>query len=209
MRARVIVPQHALSEAKSRLGRVLSTRRRAELSLALLRHVCAALLATADVEGIVIMTPDPAVRAHAARWGVPTRPDPGPEFNRALSEVIRATAARLHAVVVVAADLPLLQPADVAALLAAGDHGRLVLAPSKEGTGTNAVVVPPGLTFHAAYGPGSLSAHRRAARALGPEALEIRRPGLAFDLDTESDLLALDGRGGYGVTPAASRPGWR
>ena len=206
MRARVIVPQHALSAAKSRLCRVLSARERADLSLALLRHVCTVLRAIADVEAIVVMTPDPEVRAQAARWGVPTRPDPRPEFNRALSEAIAETAGRAHAVVVVAADLPLLRPADVAALLAAGARGRLVLAPSKEGTGTNAVVVPPGLRFHAAYGPGSLAAHRRAARALGAEALEVRRPGLAFDLDTESDLLAL---AGYGVAPAALRPGWR
>lgn len=206
MRARVIVPQHALSAAKSRLCRVLSARERADVSLALLRHVCTVLRAIADVEAIVVMTPDPEARAQAARWGVPTRPDPRPEFNRALSEAIAETAGRAHAVVVVAADLPLLRPADVAALLAAGARGRLVLAPSKEGTGTNAVVVPPGLRFHAAYGPGSLAAHRRAARALGTEALEVRRPGLAFDLDTESDLLAL---AGYGVAPAALRPGWR
>jgi 2-phospho-L-lactate/phosphoenolpyruvate guanylyltransferase len=215
VRARAVVPQKALSGAKSRLEGVLSAGARAALSLALLRNVCAALTAVATVESVVVMTPDAATRAQAAAWGIPTLIDPCPGLNAALAKLVR-DAARSCAVLVVAADLPLLRPADVVALLAAGRHGRLVLAPSKEGTGTNAVVVPPGMPFHPAYGAGSLSAHRRGARSLGYEVVEVRRPGLAFDVDTEADLLAVrycDTLASVAPTalsvagpPAASRP---
>ncbi|HEV2438596.1 MAG TPA: 2-phospho-L-lactate guanylyltransferase [bacterium] len=190
MRARAVVPQKALAGAKSRLEGALSADARTALSVALLRTVCAALRAAGGVESIVVMTPDPATRAQAAAWGIAALIDPGPGLNAALAQVVR-DAARSCAVLVVAADLPLLRPDDVASLLAAGRPGRLVLAPSKEGTGTNAVVVPPGMTFHPAYGAGSLSAHRRGARSLGYDVVEIRRPGLAFDVDTEADLRAL------------------
>jgi 2-phospho-L-lactate/phosphoenolpyruvate guanylyltransferase len=190
MNARAIVPQKALSAAKSRLGGALPRAARMELSMILLRRVCGVLRAAPGVEGIAIMTPDPAVAARAAGWGVSAFPDAGPDLNTALQRSIE-TAARCHAVLVVAGDLPFVTPADVAALLAAAAPGRLVVAPSKEGTGTNAVVVPPGLAFQPAYGAGSLAAHRRGARALRYEVIEVRRPGLAFDVDSEIDLRGL------------------
>jgi 2-phospho-L-lactate guanylyltransferase len=207
VRARAIVPQKALSGAKSRLEGVLSAPGRAALSLALLGNVCAALRAVPDVESIVVMTPDSATRAQAAAWGVSALVDPRPGLNAALGQVVR-DGARAYAVLVVAADLPLLKPDDVVALLRAVRRGRLVLAPSKEGTGTNAVAVPPGTVFHPAYGTGSLAAHRRGAQALGLDVVEIRRPGLAFDVDTEADLRAV--RYCETLTSlAAVRCGWR
>jgi 2-phospho-L-lactate/phosphoenolpyruvate guanylyltransferase len=190
VKARAIVPQKALSAAKSRLGGTLSPGARIELSLVLLKHVCGTLRAVADIEHVAVMTPDPAVRARAVAWGVASFPDPGPGLNAALAQTME-TGGRSHAVLVIAGDLPFLAPADVTALLAAARPGRLVVAPSKEGTGTNAVVVLPGMTFRPAYGAGSLAAHRRGGRSLGYEVVEVRRPGLAFDVDNESDLRGL------------------
>lgn len=161
-----------------------------ELSLSLLRHVCDALRAARDIESLAVMTPDSAVRTRVAAWGVAAFPDPCPDLNAALMATLE-TSGRSSAVLIVAGDLPLLSAADVVALLAAAGPERLVIAPSKEDTGTNALVVPPGTTFRPAYGAGSLDAHRRVARALGCEVIEVRRPGLAFDLDNEADLRAL------------------
>lgn len=211
MRARAIVPQKRLLEAKSRLEGALSAADRAALSLAVLSHVCAALKAAPSVERIVVMTPDPAARRQAAAWGIPAIPDRRPGLNDALEQAMRNGGAP-HAVLIVAADLPLLAPEDVEALLRSAGPGRLVLAPSKEGTGTNAVAVPPGMVFHPAYGGGSLWAHRRAARAGGHEVVEVRRPGLAFDLDTQEDLRALrycDVFVPAAAVPDAARFGWR
>lgn len=211
MRTRAIVPQKALSAAKSRLEGMLSARERAALSVALLRNVCAALKAVPSIERVVVMTPDAAAQAAAAAWGIASLADPCPGLNAALAQVVRDAAAS-YTVLIVAADLPLLRPADVAAMLAAAQRGRLVLAPSKEGTGTNAVVVAQGTAFHPAYGAGSLAAHHRGARSLGQDVVEVRRPGLAFDVDTEADLVAVR----YCGTLASAAPvpealwcGWR
>jgi 2-phospho-L-lactate/phosphoenolpyruvate guanylyltransferase len=188
-----IVPQKSLAVAKSRLGTALPTGARATVSLALLNAVCAVLRATPGIETVVVMTPDPEVRAFAATRGVPAVPDPAPGLNEALAGVFRSLSTRSRAILVVSADLPLLQPADVAAMLAEGDGRTLVLAPSKDRLGTNALLLPPAVPVRPAFGHGSLAAHRRRGRALGVRVAEVRRPGLAYDLDTPADLAALGG----------------
>src|SRR5207237_1783662 len=119
---------------------VLSAPARTALSLAFVRTVCATLRAVPDVEETVIMTPDPDVLAQAAAWGVRAILDPHPELNAALAETFLRLAGGSHGILVVAADLPFLRPADVIALLAAGRARSLPLAPSKA-AGTNALVV--------------------------------------------------------------------
>jgi 2-phospho-L-lactate guanylyltransferase len=197
MRAAAIVPQKPLARAKSRLTSVLAPAPRSGLSLDLLRHVCAVLRAVPAVEALAIMSADSAVRARAGVWGVPVAPDPGPDLNAALAAMIAAAAAgrARRGVLVLAADLPWVGPADVQALLAAGRRGALVLAPSGDGTGTNALLVPPGVSFRPAYGEGSRAAHRERARACGLHLVEVYRPGLAFDLDTPDDLAIVLRRG--------------
>ena len=114
--------------------------------------------------------------------------DPRAGLNLALAEAFHSLAGKAHGLLVVAADLPLLRPADIMALLASGRTDALALGPSKEGIGTNAMLMPPGVTLHPAYGDGSLAAHRHHARILGLRIVNVVRPGLAFDLDTEADL---------------------
>ena len=191
MRACAIVPQKSLAAAKSRLGDILRTDARAALSLRLLRTVCASLRATPAVEEVIVMTPDPDVRAFAATCGVRSVPDPCAGLNEAMLEVMRSLPARSHAVVIMAADLPLLRPADVAAFLAAGSPQTAAVAPARDGTGTNALLIPPATAIRPAFGPASLTRHRDHARALGLGVAEVNRAGLAFDLDTPTDLVTL------------------
>ena len=191
MNARAVVPQKALATAKSRLRRILDQPARAQFSLCSLEMVCGALRAVTSVKSVTIMTPDPSVHRHADAWGVGTAFDAYPDLNAALAALFTCLAGRDHGLLVVAADLPFLRPSDVAALLARGTPSSVVLAPSKDGTGTNALLLPPGVTMHPAYGPGSLFAHRERARHLGMRVVEVRRPGLGFDIDHPEDLIRL------------------
>jgi 2-phospho-L-lactate/phosphoenolpyruvate guanylyltransferase len=185
------VPQKPLALAKSRLGASLRADLRAALSLRLLGRVCGFLRAASAVEDVIVMTPDPDVRAFAVASGVRSTPDPCAGFNEALVEVIRSLPAHSHAIVIMAADLPLLRLSDVVAFLAAGTPRTAVLAPARDGTGTNALLVPPATAIRPAFGAASLMLHRDRARALGLRVAEVNRVGLAFDLDTPADLVAL------------------
>jgi 2-phospho-L-lactate guanylyltransferase len=193
VRVRALIPQKALLRAKGRLGSVLPEEERAALSLALLKSICGVLRATVGVEDVVVMTPDPAVRDYAAACGVRGIFDPQPGLNDALAGALRVLSSADRGLLVVAGDLPLLQPADVAAVLASGGAGTLVLAPSRDEAGTNALLVPPGVAVRPVYGIGSRRAHHSLARRRGFRVIEVRRPGLAFDLDTPADLAALGG----------------
>lgn len=152
--------------------------------------MCATLLAVVDVESVTVMTSDPDVRARAAGWGVRAIPDPAAGLNAALAGALVSLSSGSHGILVIAGDLPFLQPADVVALLHAVPRRGLGLAPSKDGAGTNALVLPPGINIRPAFGRGSLAAHRAQAIARGLMAAEVARPGLAFDLDTPSDYAA-------------------
>lgn len=190
MRARAIVPQKPLVLAKGRLAAALGARSRAALSLALLQHICATLRASPDVEDVVVMTPDHDVRARAAAWGVRAILDPAPGLNPALAGALVPMTGWSHGILIVAGDLPFLEVADVVALLGASTRRALAIAPSRDGTGTNALALPPGVLISPAFGRGSFATHRRQALALGLAVAEIARSGWAFDLDTPADLAA-------------------
>ncbi|HKN47329.1 MAG TPA: 2-phospho-L-lactate guanylyltransferase [Candidatus Polarisedimenticolia bacterium] len=193
MRTGAIVPQKLFRLAKSRLAVALSPEARGALSLALLRTVCAALRAVPAIEEVAVVTPDPTVRAWADARGIRTLVDHGGGLNAALGAAFEALAASSRAVLVIASDLPLLEPMDVAALLSFGARDAVVLAPSKDGLGTNAMLLPPGARLRPAYGGASLFAHRRAAAAGGLRAVLVRRPGLALDVDEPADLAYVAG----------------
>jgi 2-phospho-L-lactate/phosphoenolpyruvate guanylyltransferase len=193
---RAIVPQKPLALAKGRLAAVLAPRPRAALGLALLWRVCATLRAVADVEDVTVMTVDPDVRARAAGWGVRAIPDPASGLNAALAGALVSLSTGSCGILVMAGDLPFLQPADVVALLRAVPRRGLGLAPSKDRLGTNALVLPPGILIRPAFGRGSLAAHREQALDRGLAAAEVARPGLAFDLDTPADYAVYVTAGG-------------
>jgi 2-phospho-L-lactate guanylyltransferase len=100
---------------------------------------------------------------------------------------------------VLVADLPRIGPEDLRALAAAAPAGRgAALAPSRDGTGTNALLVCPPAGLEPALGPGSLARHLAGAQATGLQTALVPRPGLALDVDTPEDLaafLADPGRG--------------
>lgn len=191
MTVSAIIPQARLRTAKTRLTPALSPRARAALSLALLRHVCIAVRAVPAVERLTVVSPDRAVRAWGEARGWTVAPDQGWDLNAALRGTMRSPACEGRALLIVVADLPWLGAADVTSLVAASRPERVVLAPSKDGIGTSALLVPAGHEFGPAFGPGSRAAHHREAATHGLDVVEVIRPGIAFDLDTPDDLAAL------------------
>ena len=113
-------------------------------------------------------------------------------LNAALNQAAAiATHGGAQALLALPADLPLITPGDVAALVA-GLPARpfIVLAATRDG-GTSALLRQPPLVLPAAFGPESLRAHLRAAAAAGVAARIVWRPNLALDVDTPADLRRL------------------
>ena len=82
------------------------------------------------------------------------------------------------------ADLPLLQQADVDAVLDEAEAVGIALAPDRHGTGTNALALCNGRSVTFQFGADSFPRHFEQ----DSDAAVIRREGLALDLDTPEDL---------------------
>lgn len=106
-----------LGACKRRLAEVLDERRRAALSLWMLTRVARAALACAQVGEVAVVGGDPVVARLCRALGAAWRPDPRGELNGALEgERAAAEAGGWGATLYLAADLPLLEAEDVAAL---------------------------------------------------------------------------------------------
>lgn len=190
----VVVPVKDLGSAKSRLD-APSGRARAELALAFARDTLAAVLASARVAGVVLVTSEPRM-VEVVPDGVRVVPDPGRGLVAALSA--GAGAVEGGPVALLLGDLPALRPGELdAALTAAADHER-AMVPDAEGTGTTLLTAARADLVRPAFGPGSRAAHEGA----GHRILEAG-PGLRRDVDTADDLAAAV-RLGVGPATAAA-----
>jgi 2-phospho-L-lactate guanylyltransferase len=185
----VIIPAKPLDQAKTRLAAVLPLNERVDLSRSLLQRTIGL---ARQVGEVVVVSRDAAVRKLAKQAGAWALVEAGRDLNRALQQASDWVMAQGgQAVLIVPGDLPLLQPSDLAEIVALGQHPPAVaIAPSQRLDGTNALLVrPPGL-IHFAFGPGSFEKHQQMARAAGVEPIIYRSPTVALDLDVPGDLEA-------------------
>ncbi len=184
MAAHVLVPVKRLGAAKSRLASALSADERSKLMLELLDGVLTAA-GEADVGPVTVVSAEPLALNGFQRFD-----DTGLAWNDALAAAMRAVVVE-PVVAVVSADLPLLGPDDVRALVAATPERGLAIARADDG-GTNAVAMrPPGVLGTRFGEPASCRVHAESARRAGLDAVVLDLPGLAFDVDTPADLERL------------------
>ncbi|HEY7452769.1 MAG TPA: 2-phospho-L-lactate guanylyltransferase [Candidatus Limnocylindria bacterium] len=192
MTTRIIVPHRGLEHAKTRLGGVLDPAERAAVAERLLRHVLGA--AVASGHEVVVISPDPGLEPLVSAAGARLTVQHGMGLNTGLAEA-RADAIGDGVTVlgVLHGDLPTLAVEEVEALLNAArgsDRPMVAIAPDAAETGTNGLALSPPAVIGFHFGPDSLVAHRKAAKRAGAWVTLVRRPGLAFDVDTPADLDA-------------------
>jgi len=188
-----VVPVKDLRHAKQRLAPALSATERWVLFRAMLEDVLSALAASGGLAGILLVTRDPEARALGPRFGAQVLvEDENRGHTAATSLGARVLAQRgVAGMVQVPADVPLLAPDDVTAVLEAhGEAPAVTLAPSRDERGSNAVACSPPDVLPLRFGDDSFFPHLRRARALGIEPQIVRRAGLALDVDTPADLAA-------------------
>ncbi len=189
MRTWIVLPLKERRQAKARLAPAIDADGRTRLAWHLARHTAGVLQNVSEAR-VVVVSRDAGFLA-LARWsGFAAICEVGEGHVAAASQGARWAADRgAESVLALAADLPLLAPADVRALLSRGAPDRVVLAPDRSGVGTNAVLAAPGFPF--SFGAPSLDRHAALAIAAGLIPVTVRTPGLALDLDTPGDLTFL------------------
>jgi len=182
MTLRALIPLKRLTLAKSRLAGVLSPAERRQLALAMASHVIEVVSRQVD-EAILLATEPVAAFSH-----IPLMLDAADGLNDSLQRAAQELNARPgDGLLVVFADLPLLEPADVTALIAASAGG-LAIAPDRLGVGVNAVGYRQPLDLQFCFGPDSRRRFEAEARRLGRAPMLVERSGLGLDIDDETSL---------------------
>ena len=177
-----LVPIKEPEARKTRLASTMDAGERHRISRAMFDHVLAVLAQADEIAEVVVLA---ATRPEGwpGRWIA----DDGRGLNPELEQAARRIAGPL---LVVHADLPRLNLADVTALTTAARDG-VAVAPDHLGNGTNALAALDSreLAFH--FGPDSFARH---CAHYGARAVPVNRPGLAHDIDHPADLAAIRAR---------------
>lgn len=186
------VPVKHLLGTKSRLKPILDPAGRAGLTVYMMKRVLTVLRESGLAPGnVCVVSPDRLVLETVRERGFVPLQQESRGLNPALAEARGWAVARgASSLLVLPADLPLLEAADVRAVL--GTEGRVVISPNGDRSGTNALLLRPPDAIPFLFGPGSYEAHLRAARDAGLTAETRELPNLAFDVDTAEDVSRLD-----------------
>jgi len=180
---RICVPIKQGLDCKSRLGGVLDETARTGLARRMAGHVLAVLQDRFESEQITILS-----LTRPEGWAHGWMRDQGRGLNPELG-AWRAAQGDTP-VLILHADLPLLDVEDIDALLALAAGG-VALATDRAGQGSNALAIADGRPFDMRFGARSRARHC----AQYPDINVIEREGLMADLDTPDDARYIHARG--------------
>lgn len=188
-----VVPVKHLKDAKQRLSPVLTPRQRDSLTRAMLEDVLRALCQTRCLAGVMLVTGDAVVTAAARRFAARVlveRDRLG--HSEAVTFAAKVLAGeKVSSMLSVAADLPLVTPDEITALVQAHTLPPAVtVAPARDKLGSNAMLCSPPNVLPFRFGENSFTPHLQRARELGIAPRVVERPGLGLDVDTPEDLAA-------------------
>lgn len=188
-----VVPSKQFGVAKRRLAALLSEAERIFLAEVMLNDVLSALHASAQVEGIVVVSKEPVAKRLAERYGATFVLETQSDLSLAVTEGgAHAAALGAEALLMVPGDVPLVTVQEIEQLIRVHGPGRgLTLVPDRSYTGTNGLIVSPINLIRFSYGIDSFNLHAEAARATGSRVQLLELDKLSLDIDTPEDVRAL------------------
>lgn len=190
MRA-LLLPVKLRDNAKQRLAPLLAAADRRSLMSAMIADGFAAARAARAPGRVYVVTADDEIAAMAAGfgWRVIRETVQTSESASVDAASLICTSEGVTALLRLPLDLPCVSGGDIDAVF--GVEADVVIVPSRDGTGTNAILrSPPGL-FPSHFGPDSLAKHQAEAARLGARLRLLANRNIAMDVDDEADLRAL------------------
>ncbi len=193
MRA-LLLPVKDLQNAKMRLLGVLTAEERLGLAAAMLADTIRTVRGVLSAQKIFVVTNyEPVIRmAEENGWEV-LREDRQISESHSVDRASRVCEQRgVTGLLRVPLDVPLMQPGDLDELLAVEcEEPALVIVPSRDGLGTNAILRKPPTLFPSHFGEGSFAKHVGEAERVGARVIFRKNPRLELDVDDQADLRAL------------------
>lgn len=187
----VVIPLKPLNVAKSRLATELAPMERRDLVLEMFHAVLSGALAS-KANQVIVLTTDTQVGALAEQAGALWVIEPGQGLNASLTYAFDLCWKRGQSPLFLPADLPRLQAQHVDGILAEwGGDRKLVISPSADERGTNALLLPRDCPLELRFGTDSFLKHTAQASQKGIRWSVYHSDALGFDIDTPEDLQIL------------------
>jgi 2-phospho-L-lactate/phosphoenolpyruvate guanylyltransferase len=190
MRA-LLIPVKDLRNAKQRLAPLWTQKERTELAEAMFDDFCGVIREMRGAARIFLVSSyAPAIdRAREYGWEILCEKSQESESVSVDAASRRCEALGVTSLLRLPIDLPFLEAGDVEWLLAQARTGpSMAIVPSRDGTGTNALLRTPPSLFPSHFGPNSFPKHLEEARRYGAECCILRHARLEMDIDDGSDL---------------------
>jgi len=195
----LLIPIKDPTHAKTRLAELLSEDERRRLAWAMFEDVSHAAAAAREADRVVMVTSFPPAikRARDFGWDVLIEEEQSSE-SASVDWASRVLGERgIDVVMRLPADLPLVRAEDIDELLSIKlESPGALLVPSREGTGTNAIIRTPPTLFPSRFGPNSLALHKQEAARVGVECVIVNNARIALDIDEPADVELLLKEGG-------------
>jgi 2-phospho-L-lactate/phosphoenolpyruvate guanylyltransferase len=189
MKYNALIPVKSLLSAKSRLSSSFTQYQRERLVLDMLHRVIRVLLDSELFEKVSVVSSDKQVLEKAYLWGAQAVVEEYHGHNQALhAAALRELSQGVTTLLTISADLPLLTTQEIRCFYEQSLQHDVVLAPSRDQTGTNAIMVHPPLAVPYVFGPGSLQSFVEVAMQNHLSYSKFYSIGLALDIDTIDDL---------------------
>lgn len=196
----VLLPVKRFADSKHRLADLLSPEQREQLARTMFEDVWETLTswcaAQADVAHLIVITAEPEVLSRCAENPLggklvfieETEPISHTESTR--QATARAVEMGVETLLSVPIDTPAMTAEELSQLLELRSQYQVVVVPSGDGTGTNALLRRPPDAITAHFGPGSCRRHIEDAQTNFQKNRLFSPPGLTADIDTPEEARA-------------------
>lgn len=194
----ILIPVKDLARAKQRLAGLMTQEERTRLAWAMLENTFAAAAQVRNIDRVAVITLYQPAIVLAEKYGMEVIPETEQISESASVDFGSKEAIKRGAksVLRLPIDLPLITAEDIEAILACEQQSSsslplVVIVPSRDGTGTNAILRRPPDVFPSRFGAGSLAKHLKKAAEAGAECKVMHLPRIALDIDEPEDLAEL------------------
>lgn len=190
----LLIPVKDLAHAKQRLSWLMTQEERTRLAWEMLVLTLDLAARVRNADRVAMVTSYQPALELAGRYGMEVireteQVSESASVDSASRELERKGAL---AVLRLPIDLPLLTHEEIEQVLERDSPGTgAVIVPSRDGSGTNAILRRPPTLFPSHFGPGSLDKHKYEAELLNLKCDVIAVEGIALDIDEPEDLIEL------------------
>ncbi|HXZ10784.1 MAG TPA: 2-phospho-L-lactate guanylyltransferase [Candidatus Sulfotelmatobacter sp.] len=192
----ILIPVKEFHESKKRLAPHFSPADRAALAEALCRDFFSTVAGVRGVDRVFVISKEPVALEWARTFGWETIRE-----SHQVSESSSVDAAssycahwRVNSLLRLPIDIPVVEAEDIEAIFDKMDSApAVVIVPSRDGTGTNALLRNPPNLFPSHFGPNSFALHLAEAERCGVRARVLRNARIELDIDELDEVRSVAG----------------